>query len=94
MMIGVPLRRCADGDAAGRRIHGGDRAGGADEWSLCDPCDGKTAIGIACGMLGVDEGEARGELWDALGEVCNMVIGNFKGKQGGREKPQCCRCRR
>ena len=33
-------------------------------------------------MLGVDEKEARAEVWDALGEVCNMVSGNFKGKTG------------
>ena len=31
---------------------------------------------------GVDEEEARSEVWDALGEVCNMVSGNFKGKTG------------
>ena len=33
-------------------------------------------------MLGVDEAAASSEVWDALGEVCNMVIGNFKGKTG------------
>ena len=33
-------------------------------------------------MLGLDAREARAELWDALGEVCNMVIGNFKSKTG------------
>jgi len=45
-------------------------------------CDEKTARGIACGMLGVNDDEARAEVWDALGEVCNMVVGNFKGKIG------------
>lgn len=45
-------------------------------------CDEKTACGITCGMLGVDENEARAEVWDALGEVCNMVVGNFKAKTG------------
>jgi CheY-specific phosphatase CheX len=33
-------------------------------------------------MLGVEEEEARAEMWDALGEVCNMVVGDFKGKTG------------
>ncbi len=45
-------------------------------------CDQKAAFGIAGGMLGVDLEEARGEVWDALGELCNMVIGNFKAKTG------------
>ncbi len=45
-------------------------------------CDQKTAFGIAGGMLGVDLEEARGEVWDALGELCNMVVGNFKAKTG------------
>ncbi len=83
MMIGVPLRRCEEGNA-----------GTAGEYTavigLAGPvngvfamrCDSRTALGIACGMLGVDEAAASGEVWDALGEACNMVIGNFKGKTG------------
>jgi chemotaxis protein CheX len=45
-------------------------------------CDEKVAIAIACGMLGVNAEAAKSEIWDALGEVCNMVIGNFKAKTG------------
>ena len=33
-------------------------------------------------MLGVGEDEARKETVDALGELCNMVVGNFKSKLG------------
>ncbi len=45
-------------------------------------CDDAAACGIASGMLGVEGQEARAEAWDALGEVCNMVIGSFKRKTG------------
>lgn len=83
MMIGVPLRGCAEGEAhsAGEFTAVIGLAGPVNG-VFALRCDTKTAIGIACGMLGVDEAEARSEVWDALGEVCNMVIGNFKGKTG------------
>ena len=38
---------------------------------------------MASRMLGVDAEEAREEKWDAVGEVCNMVAGNFKNKLPG-----------
>jgi len=38
---------------------------------------------LASRMLGVDAEEAREEKWDAVGEVCNMVAGNFKNKLPG-----------
>ena len=34
-------------------------------------------------MLGIDPGEAQQESWDAIGEVCNMIAGNFKAKLSG-----------
>jgi chemotaxis protein CheX len=84
MMIGVPLRRCPN-DAA-ERESGEFTAviglAGPINGVFAIRCDERTAIGIARGMLGVDENEARAEMWDALGEVCNMVAGNFKGKTG------------
>src|SRR5258708_8195687 len=43
-----------------------------------------TAAGLmASRMLGVDAEEAGEEKWDAVGEVCNMVTGNFKNKLTG-----------
>lgn len=83
MMIGIPLGPCMDalpckpGEFAAviglaGPIHG----------VFAIRCSEKTACGITCGMLGVDENEARAEVWDALGEVCNMVAGNFKAKTG------------
>jgi chemotaxis protein CheX len=36
-------------------------------------------------MLGVAESEAAGQAIDAIGEICNMVAGNFKAKIAGLE---------
>jgi chemotaxis protein CheX len=46
-------------------------------------CHSKSASRIASKLLGVDEATAGPEIWDALGEVCNMVAGNFKNKITG-----------
>ncbi len=46
-------------------------------------CDGKSAAVITSKMLGI-EVKAVGEgTSDALGEICNMVAGNFKNKISG-----------
>jgi chemotaxis protein CheX len=42
-------------------------------------CAAKTAGQIAKGMLG-DTGDSEGQVVDALGEMCNMIAGNFKNK--------------
>lgn len=83
MMIGVPLTRCPDTSSyAAGEFTAVIGLAGALHGVFAIRCDAKTACGIACGMLGVDAETARGEVWDALGEVCNMVSGNFKGKTG------------
>ena len=46
-------------------------------------CSGKAAVLIASKMLGVDTDKASAEMQDALGEVSNMVAGNFKNKISG-----------
>lgn len=45
-------------------------------------CTSKAALNMAGAMLGVEE-VAEDEVRDALGEVCNMVAGNFKAKISG-----------
>lgn len=35
---------------------------------------------MAARMLGVDESAAGDQQWDAIGEICNMIAGNFKAK--------------
>jgi chemotaxis protein CheX len=46
-------------------------------------CDGKTAAMMTSKMLGVDLDKADAEMSDAMGEICNMVAGNFKNKIAG-----------
>jgi chemotaxis protein CheX len=46
-------------------------------------CSAKSAGQIASRMLGVDANKAGPEVWDALGEISNMVAGNFKNKISG-----------
>jgi chemotaxis protein CheX len=46
-------------------------------------CGHKFAAQIASAMLGMPPNEAGEHAWDALGEVANMVAGNFKNKIDG-----------
>lgn len=46
-------------------------------------CDQKSAALMTSKMLGVDLDKVGDEMLDALGEVCNMVAGNFKNKIAG-----------
>jgi chemotaxis protein CheX len=46
-------------------------------------CMSQSAALMASKMLGVDIQQADEHMWDALGEVCNMVAGNFKNKLTG-----------
>jgi chemotaxis protein CheX len=49
--------------------------------SVC--CDQKAAALMTSKMLGVELDKVGAEVSDALGEVCNMVAGNFKNKIAG-----------
>jgi chemotaxis protein CheX len=46
-------------------------------------CSGKAAAQMASRMLGIDADQAGSHRWDAVGEVCNMIAGNFKNKISG-----------
>jgi chemotaxis protein CheX len=46
-------------------------------------CSRKSATIMASKMLGVEEDKIGSELADAMGEICNMVAGNFKNKIAG-----------
>jgi len=48
-------------------------------------CAAKTAGQIAKGMLG-DTGDSEGQVVEALGEMCNMIAGNFKNKLAGTDE--------
>ncbi len=47
-------------------------------------CDGKTAGEAAKRMLG-DTADSQQQVADALGEICNMIAGNFKIKLAGTD---------
>ncbi|MGB9235998.1 MAG: OmpA family protein [Terriglobales bacterium] len=44
--------------------------------TLC--CDRKTARGLASCMLGPEIADSEEQVSDALGEICNMIAGNFE----------------
>jgi chemotaxis protein CheX len=46
-------------------------------------CSAKSAARMAARMLGIDAETAGLEVFDAVGEICNMVAGNFKHKIAG-----------
>jgi chemotaxis protein CheX len=46
-------------------------------------CDKKAAVLMTSKMLGVELDKVGPEMSDALGEVCNMIAGNFKNKIAG-----------
>jgi chemotaxis protein CheX len=46
-------------------------------------CSGNSAALMAARLLGTEPDQASHEMWDAIGEICNMVAGNFKNKITG-----------
>ncbi len=46
-------------------------------------CDGKSAALMASKMLGVEPDKVGAEMSDAIGEISNMIAGNFKNKISG-----------
>ena len=46
----------------------------------------ETAAFLACKMLGTSQAGSDAEVRDAIGEVCNMVAGNFKAKVPGLDE--------
>jgi chemotaxis protein CheX len=48
-------------------------------------CEMQTAAQIAKGMLG-DTADCDAQVVDALGEMCNMIAGNFKNKLAGTDE--------
>jgi chemotaxis protein CheX len=46
-------------------------------------CSQHSAAHIASRMLGIPPEKAQSEMSDAVGEICNMIAGNFKNKISG-----------
>jgi chemotaxis protein CheX len=84
MMVGTALSPIAENDAqepAGFTAMVG--FAGALTGVLTIRCDRKSAAVMASKMLGLDGSEGSEQQWDAIGEICNMVAGNFKAKVDG-----------
>jgi chemotaxis protein CheX len=43
-------------------------------------CGVQSAAQIAARMLGIESACTDEQTWDAIGEICNMIAGNFKNK--------------
>lgn len=50
-------------------------------------CGAESARKIAARMLGHDTAGSEDQVCDAIGEICNMIAGNFKNKLCGLYKP-------
>ncbi|MGA9526979.1 MAG: chemotaxis protein CheX [Terriglobales bacterium] len=48
-------------------------------------CDRTTARELAKCMLGPEIADSEDQISDALGEICNMIAGNFKNKLAGAD---------
>ena len=46
-------------------------------------CSSQSAALMASRMLGLEVKESDGQMWDAVGEIANMIAGNFKNKLTG-----------
>jgi len=46
-------------------------------------CPAQSANLMTAKMLGMDAAQVGPEMWDAVGEICNMIAGNFKNKIAG-----------
>lgn len=84
IMLGSRLEPCAEPEAG---IVSDFTAMVGLAGSLCGVlsirCSADAASLMASRMLGIDPGEAEQDSWDAIGEVANMVAGNFKAKLAG-----------
>jgi len=82
MMLGMKLAPCEPG---GFRYDVTSMVGlaGALCGLLTVRCSGETAGKLACRMLGADSIDSPNDMYDALGEICNMVAGSFKSKIPG-----------
>jgi chemotaxis protein CheX len=48
-------------------------------------CGARAATSVASRMLGEEAANIEAQVWDALGELCNMIAGNFKNKLAGAD---------
>lgn len=84
MMVGTQLKRSRDAqDVVVSEFTAMVGLAGSLCGVLSLRCSAESAGLIASRMLGMEPGQAQEESWDAIGEVCNMIAGNFKAKLAG-----------
>lgn len=83
MMVGAELTTPTDPkDLLVTQITGMVGIAGAVSATFSLRCSTQSATKIASQMLGVAVEEAAAQQSDAIGEICNMVAGQFKSKIG------------
>jgi chemotaxis protein CheX len=83
LMLGCKLTRPATAVQAISGITSMVGLAGKLSGVLSVQCNEKSAALMTSKMLGVDLDKIGAEMSDALGEICNMVAGNFKNKIAG-----------
>jgi chemotaxis protein CheX len=83
IMLSCQLTKSAGGEEADLNVTSMVGLAGLLCGVLSVRCGQQTAALITSKMLGVDLAKVGPEIADALGEICNMVAGNFKNKITG-----------
>jgi chemotaxis protein CheX len=83
MMVGAEISVPEQADPVVTEVTGMVGLAGELCGVLCVRCSKSCASKIASKMLGVPVTEAASHMSDAVGEICNMVAGNFKAKIDG-----------
>lgn len=88
IMIGSPLGTAPQSDAPrGETFTAMVGLAGSVRGVVTFSCGAQSAQQIAIRMLGSEVACTEGHVCDAIGEICNMVAGNFKNKLIGFDKP-------
>jgi chemotaxis protein CheX len=80
IMVGTRVKPVEKTESAGAGFTAMVGLAGALCGILTFSCDGKTAREVAKSMLGAEIADSEEQVSDALGEICNMIAGNFKNK--------------
>lgn len=87
IILGTPLGKAAPTDVpAGEHFTAVVGLAGSLRGVVTFFCEAKSAHEIAARMLGRETACTEDQVCDAIGEICNMVAGNFKNKLTGIDK--------
>lgn len=83
IMLGLELEAATDDTSAEAEFTGMVGLAGKLCGIMSFRCGRAAAAAIASAMLGTDTMDSQESVMDAIGEICNMVAGNFKAKVSG-----------